>query len=146
MRIDAYCSQEQLLALYKTLLWSALDHDGRVCYSHASEPLLQKVESLQHSTLRILGEPLNGRSLSTRRKTAHAAMVYKQTVLHNTSELCHDASPDPRSHIHRTSTTCHPYQQDIRRNPKDLKFYEQLCPHSIFELPFYFCFPSTFAS
>eukprot|EP00914_Ancora_sagittata_P029403 GHVO01058161.1.p1 GENE.GHVO01058161.1~~GHVO01058161.1.p1 ORF type:complete len:199 (+),score=7.45 GHVO01058161.1:253-849(+) len=130
MRMRPYCTPAQLLALYKTLVWSALEH-GNVCYAHASEVQLRKLDSFQESTLRMLGLTNNILAMSVRRKTAHAAMIFKQTVQrqppNNTGELFPEAPPDPRAHLRRASTTCHAHQLSIRRSPRDLKIYELFC-------------------
>ena len=130
MRMRPYCTQQQLQSLYKTLMWSALEH-GNVCYSHATDVQLRRLDAFQSSTIRMLGLSDNILTLSVRRKTAHAAMIYKQTILHqppnNTGELFPEAPPDPRSHLRRASTTCHPHQLTVKRSPRDLKIYEQFC-------------------
>ena len=130
MRMRPYCNQQQLLALYKTLVWSALEQ-GSVCYAHATETLHRKLDAFQQSTLRMLRLTPTIYSMTVRRRTAHSAMVYKQSVLQeppgNTNEFFPVAPPDPRAHLRRTSTTCHPHQLMIPRNSKDLKLYEQFC-------------------
>ncbi|ELU06783.1 hypothetical protein CAPTEDRAFT_201282 [Capitella teleta] len=129
MRMRPYCTPQQLPSLYKTMVWSALEQ-GSVCYAHASEPLLRKLQAFQQSTIRMLRiENNNISSMETRRKTAHAAMIHKQTILHrglNTiQELFPAAPPDPRSHLLRASTSLHPHQLQIPRSSRDLKIYDQ---------------------
>ena len=128
MRMRPYCTQQQLSSLYKTMIWSALEQ-GSVCYAHASEPLLRKLQAFQQSTIRMLGIENNIRSMKNRRQTAHAAMIFKQTILHHgpstIEELFPAAPPDPRSHLRRTSTSLHPHQLQIPRNARDLKIYDQ---------------------
>jgi hypothetical protein len=73
MRMRSYCTQEQLSSIYNTLVWSALELEN--C-AHASDPTLRKLEAFQQSTLRRMRvNPLT--SMSTRRKTAHAAIIYR---------------------------------------------------------------------
>ena len=79
MRMKPYCTPEQIGAMYKTLVWSALECSN-VCYAYATESHLRKIESFQTSTLRMLGLTEID-TMETRRKTAHATMIYKQAVL-----------------------------------------------------------------
>ena len=143
-----YCTKQQLLSLYKATVWPALEQ-GCVCYAHATNTWLQKIEAFQQSTIRMLGlqaEPLP--SMTTRRNTSHAAMVYKQSILGQgpsvVQELFRPAPPDPRSHLRRSSTEQHPHQLHVPRNTRDLKIYEQFCipfrtynslPNTVFPQP-----------
>ena len=129
MRMRPYCTQDQIAALYKTLIWSALEY-GSVCYAHASEVQLRKIDAFQTSTLRMLGlTDLD--TMATRRRTAHATMIYKQAVLNRGPRtiptMFPAAPPDPRAHLRRTSTSSHPHQINIKRKRSDLKIYEQFC-------------------
>ena len=81
VRMRPYCSEGQLLSMYKTLIWSALEV-GSICYTHADNASLTKLEKFQDSTLWQLGlSHVTIDSMATRRKVAHASMVYKQVVL-----------------------------------------------------------------
>ena len=130
MRMKPYCTDHQLVSLYKTLIWSALEN-ANVCYAHASEHHLRKLDAFQRSTLRMLGVNADILSLTTRRKTAHAAMLYKQTIMNigpGTIRNLYPAAPaDPRAHLRRTSTSVHPYQLKVERKTNDLKIYELFC-------------------
>ena len=115
MRMKPYCTPEQMAAMYKTLIWSALEH-GNVCYAHATEAQLRKVEAFQTSTLRMLGLT-SVDTMDTRRRTAHATMVYKQAVLHRgprfVPTMFPPAPPDLRAHLRRNYTYTHPHQINI---------------------------------
>ena len=82
------------------MIWSTLEH-GSICYAHASDTCLQKLNRFQNTTLQMLGlqnQPVD--SLALRRTVAHASMLYKQCVM--------EEGPDIRVHhgqgirIHQT--------------------------------------------
>ena len=117
-----YCTEEHLLFLYKTLIWSALEVEC-ICYSHADSASLAKMQSFQESTLRQLG--LTGIAIddmATRRKVAHTSMLYKQVVLGEGSGFIRAnfpaKAPGPRAHLARTATELHIYQLYIPPPPQ----------------------------
>ena len=74
-----YGTEEHLL--YNTLIWSALEV-GSICYSHAYNASLARLQSFQESTLRQLG--LAGiaiDSVATRHKDTYTSLLYKQVLL-----------------------------------------------------------------
>ena len=114
VRMRPYCTQGQLLSMYKTLIWSALEV-GSVCYAHADSTTLAKLEKFQDSTLRQLGlSHVTIDSIATRRKVAHASMMYKQTVLGEGPDFIRanfpTQAPGPRDHLRRSTTDRHKYQ------------------------------------
>ena len=54
VRMRPYCSEQQLLSMYKTIIWSALEV-GRVCYAHAYNASLDKLQQFQDTALRQMG-------------------------------------------------------------------------------------------
>ena len=103
--------------MYKTLIWSALEV-GSICYSHADNTSVFKLQSFQESTLRQLG--LTGfaiDSMATRRKVAHTSMLYKQVVLGEGPDFIRTnfpvKAPGPRAHLSRPATERHIYQLSI---------------------------------
>ena len=133
-RMKPYCSEDQLLSLYKTMIWSALEV-GSVCYAHADKTSLNKLQHFQDSTLRQLG--LNHRpidSLETRQKVAFMCMVYKQVVLGEGPNFIRDnfpiKPPGPRDHLSRTTTEKHQYQLSFPLPPTGcahLKRFNDFC-------------------
>ena len=130
MRTKPYCNERQLLSLYKTLIWSMLEY-GNVCYSHASPTATRKLERFQSSTIRMLGLDPTVDSLNVRRKTAHATMTYKQTVLNQgpsfIKTMFPPSPPDQRAHLRRSSTIKHAFQLTIPRATSNLKKFDQFC-------------------
>ena len=131
IRMKPYCNASQLQTMYKTMIWSRLEV-GSVCVSHANETHLQKLENFQNSSLRMLGltsNPLD--SLSIRRKTAHATMLYKQSVLCQGPNYIRKTFPinndDSRSHLRRTATEKHPYQLKIPYSRNSLQKFNKFC-------------------
>ena len=122
VRMRPYCTEDQLLSLYKSLIWSALEV-GSVCYAHADNTTLAKLQLFQESTLRQLGlahKPTD--SMTIRRKVAYASMVYKQVVLGQGPGFIRTSfpikAPGPRAHLSRPSTECHPYQLSFPPPPQ----------------------------
>lgn len=141
VRLKPYCNQAQLLSMYKTMIWSTLEC-GNICYTHAAENTLQKLDRFQDTTLRMLGlEHVNIDTLKTRRTVAHASMLYKQCVLRTGPNYLRDAFPqtftDPRAHLRRQSTLKHDHQLTITSQRNDLAKFTKYClPMKTFnELP-----------
>jgi hypothetical protein len=131
MRMRPYCTPDQLLSMYKTTIWTALEI-GCVCYAHASESTLRKIDAFQHSTLRMLGvQQTMLPSMTTRRRTAHATMIYKQSVMGQGPNVVHQlftlAAPDTREHLRRNTTVRHRHQLNLNKKPRDLKIYDMFC-------------------
>lgn len=133
-RMKPYTSEEQLLFLYNTMIWSALEV-GSVCYAHANKASLEKLERFQNTTLRQLGlahKEID--TLATRRKVAYASMVYKQIVMNSGPGFIRENFPikptPPRAHLSRASTRRHAYQLTIPQPPQGrahLKRFNDFC-------------------
>ena len=129
-----YCTEAQLLSLYKTMIWSALEV-GCACYAHADRASLEKLEKFQVTTLRQLGlAHTTIDTLTTRRKVAYNSMVYKQVVLNEGPSFIRQNFPikpaGPRAHLSRATTDRHPYQLTIPPPPQGrahLKRFSDFC-------------------
>ncbi len=130
LRMRGYCNEHQLLAMYKTLIWSTIEQ-GSICYAHADNTSLEKLENFQNSTLNQLGlahKQID--SLETRRKVGYSAMLYKQVVQGDGPSFIRStfpvADPGPRAHLARTSTEKHAYQLTIPPAPKGKKHLQRV--------------------
>ena len=122
LRLKGYCSQSQMLQMYKTLIWSALEI-GVVCYAHTDNTTLNKLQQFQDTTLRQLNlQDVDIDTLDTRRKCAFANMVYKQVVLQEGPGFIRESfplqDPGPRAHLERQSTAKHSYQLSFHDPPQ----------------------------
>ena len=94
------------------------DEEERICYSHADNASLTKLQSFQEYTLRQLGlAGFSIDSMTTRRKVAYTSMLYKQVVLGEGPGFIRAnfpvKAPSPCSHLSSPATERHMYQLSI---------------------------------